>query len=138
MKKIIIGIVLAIILAVVVGYYLYNKPHIDVSKQKADYSLTADDLYKEFDEDLMNAINKYADRVVEVTGRLQTISQSDKRISNIVMTGDMATVNCEMDSLFVHRLALSKEGDQVKIRGIFVGFDDLLEELQLRKCIVVE
>ncbi|MFC2125152.1 hypothetical protein ACFLU5_10095 [Bacteroidota bacterium] len=139
MKKILIGIVLVVILSIImIGYYLYNKPHVDVSSRHADYSFTADELYWEFVEDDVIALNKYSDKIIELTGRLQLISKSDKSISNIVMGGEIAVVNCEMDSLYVLQLESSQEGDQIQIRGIFVGFDDLLGELQLKKCIMVK
>ena len=123
---------------IVIAYLTYNKPHIDVSNRIADYSLTADELYEEFSEDDVIALTKYNDKIIELAGRLQLISKSDKSISNIVLEGDIAVVNCEMDSLYIFQLESSKEGDHIQIRGIFVGFDDLLGELQLKKCIVVK
>ena len=139
MKKILIGMALALILGGIIAvYFVYNKPHIDVSNRNADFILSADELYEEFFENDVIALEKYNDKIIELTGRLQVISKSDKSISNIVIAGDLAVVNCEMDSLYVSQLELGMEGIQIQIRGIFVGFDDLLGELQLRRCIVVE
>ena len=64
-------------------------------------TLTANQLYKEFNEDENAALIKYEGKVVEVTGKIIAVTQTDS-ISNVVLGAEAALfggVNCSFNNL---------------------------------------
>jgi len=138
MKKLvfIIGIITAIIVGSLIAYYTYNKPHIDIQKKEADFEIDADALLDEFLADINKATLNYNGKIVIVNGKLITQILDDQPASSILIAGEKAIVNCEWDSAKAFQLKEFKKGDQIAVKGLFVGYDDLLEELQIKKCII--
>ena len=128
-----IGIIIA---GIVLTYYLYNKPHVNVSKQQVDHEVTLDKLLVEFNTDINAANQKYADKILLLTGVLHSDPGIDK--TDFVLSSENGIANCELDSQYNETLRNYKPGDQLRVKGIFVGYDDLLGELQLKKCMITE
>lgn len=137
MKKILVIAVIGIIIAgIVIAYYLYNKPHVNVSEEKIDYEMVLDQLLVEFSTDMNAANQKYADKILLLTGILHTDPETGG--TGFVLSGENGVANCELDSQYIETLKNHTAGDQLKVKGIFVGYDDLLGELQLKKCMITE
>jgi flagellar basal body-associated protein FliL len=69
--KILIALILIGIIAGILGYFfVYNKPHKDYSKAKAEISLTAEELYKSFIENTTEAEQRFNGKVLEIEGNL--------------------------------------------------------------------
>jgi len=137
MRKLLIrAVTVLILIAIAVGYYLYNKPHVNVQKHKIEYQLTVDELLADFAQDAAAANEKYSGKIILVTGKLASLP--DDHHFNLVINGDTGSANCEMDSLYLDKLSTHKTGDLVNVKGILVGFDDLLGEVQLNNCLIQE
>ncbi len=69
-KSKILALVIALLVAVGVflAIKMYNKPHRDIAKEKAAFSLSADALYSAYEADETAADAKYLDKVIEVSG----------------------------------------------------------------------
>lgn len=129
---------LVLIAAFSYGIYQYNKPHRNVLKESAEFQLSADDIYNEFEKDQQAATTKYSEKVVEITGTLSSFSKNQTGGYNVLIKGTMATISCEIDDMAgLDSTDLVADND-VTVKGLFVGFDDLLGELQFRKCSLVE
>lgn len=128
----------AIIAIFVVGFlgiliYAIN----EYKRGPKEITVTSPSIYKdalafqaEFKEGT-TAFTKYADSVVELSGRASSINKEEK----ITITLD-GVVRCELSS---DTLATSlKEGSEIRIKGVFGGYDDLFEEVLLVRCIVLE
>ena len=96
MKKLIIILAIVVITGgFTIGYYMYNKPHVNVSKKKIDFT-------------------------------------------TIIIKGDQSLANCEMDTLYTNKIPSFTAEEEISVKGLFVGYDDLLGELQLKKCLIVK
>src|SRR5688572_29776095 len=83
-------ILTAFLLLVLIGigaYFQYNKPARDLSDEKADLSIPATELYKQFSENETKANQQYLDKVVQVKGILQTVSRGQDGSLNLTLDG---------------------------------------------------
>lgn len=91
-KLILIGGLLGILVGGFVGYSLYNKPHRNIATEDADFKLSANDLFDEFDADEKAANEKYLDKVIEVTGDLIEISVNQDGKSVLTLEAENAMI----------------------------------------------
>ena len=75
--------------------------------------------------------------MIQVRGILQKLTEGIEGRQYIILESERGLASCEMDE-GVHESEESLTSDRiVHVKGICVGFDDLLGELQLKKCSVV-
>ena len=132
-------IVVAIVIALYglyMVYSMYNKPHKIISEQPVDFQISADDLMKEFLTNEGLATSKYLDKIVILEGLLKQISSANGLIV-VVLESDNAIVNCEMSPENSHNIDQQNQGEVLFVKGLFIGYDDLLGELQLKKCTII-
>jgi hypothetical protein len=133
--KIALAVVLLLALTtILVALVMYFQKHADLSKAKPDFVFTATALQKEFETDEKSASAKYTSKVLEVTGEIASISQSDSNNLNLSLkTGsDISSVICT----FSHSKAPPHPGvgDEITIRGECSGF---LMDVLLNNCAYV-
>lgn len=130
-----IAIIILGISGIFVAYTMYNKPHKVIAEEPVDYQVSADELFNEFAVNEQAASSKYLDKVILLNGRLKSIGSENTQLPTIIIEGQEAIANCEMSpeaSLFHD----SDLGKNVSVKGLFIGYDDLLGELQLKKCTI--
>ncbi len=125
MKKWVILIVLCIVV-VIIGYRYVYQDHRDIATETSLYKLTALDISNEFAINPIASENKYLNKTIEVSGNI-----SDKNPQNITIEGK---VFCQFSS----EIQTSLNTDQVKIKGRFIGYDDLLEQVKLDQCTIID
>lgn len=126
-KKILIAISLFIIIGISAYLYLY-KGHRDIESETADYAVTVSGLEREFTSNDSLAYIKYQDKTIELSARITSI---DKAGNGIVM-GEKVFVT------FKNRLPQNIiSGKTLKIKGRFLGYDELLQEFKIDQSSVV-
>ena len=119
MRKIVIGFV-AIILVLFIGYkYLYHE-HRDISSEEAAFSVSVNELLKEFTEDETKANLKYLDKSIVIKGKVTSVDIPNKTIV--------------LDEKVFVQLTNSpkvKSNTEVSVQGRVIGYDSLLEEIKL-------
>lgn len=124
-----------VIAGAVTGFYLYNKQHKDLGKAKPDYVITATDLLKEFEKDESAASAKYVNRIIEVSGTIESLNTGkDNTLSIILKTdSDFSTVICTFLKAQNHEEF--KPGNEITVKGECSGFltDVLLNNCFLKK-----
>ena len=134
--KIIIGFFLAAIIGLIASLYYYNKPHVNVEKSNAVYSLTAQNLIKEYQENEKNTNEKYTERVIQIEGNIYEISTL--RGNTVVTLKDSvseSSIICHMQAEDNKRVLSLKKGSRVTLKGVCTGY--LLDVIMVR-CILVE
>lgn len=129
MKKKII-IVLAVLAVAGVGLYIYMyKGHRDIASENADYSLTVKTLQQQFIDNPTKANKQYADKTIEIYGKITSVDLDEHAI---IVDEKLSVVfkDSVMKNLTVENL--------VKIKGRFVGYDDLLEEFKMDQAAISE
>ena len=146
----IIGIIVVIcaIIGAVVGYFIYNKPHKNYEKAEADFTLTANELYDAFNDNAADAGEMYRDKVVQVTGTVDEISELQDSSTALIFGADnamMGGINAKLstdyfsDDEYRQELKKVNSGDQVSVKCRCVGFDqDLISEVKLDNCYIVK
>ncbi len=136
-RKILVAIVLVIVVGLVYSVYMYNKPHRNINEEEASFSMSADELYVQFEGNVDEASAKYADKVVTLAGKVASINKNTNGEYFVIMKGSNLNINFAMDPTAKFTDEDFPVDQTVKIKGLFVGFDDLLYEVQFKKCSLV-
>jgi pectate lyase len=124
MKKLLI----ALILLAIIGYFGYNyvmAPPKNISESSADFKITAVDFSKEFSTNLESANTKYQEKIIRIDGTITEVESEGVTINK--------TIFCKLDNMESLNV-----GDQIKIKGLYIGYDDLFELVKLDQCTVVK
>ena len=127
MNKILLAISLFLIIGISVYIYTY-KEHRDIDKETADYIVTPALLEKEFAYNDSLAYIKYQDKTIELTAKVTAIDAPSKGI--VLDEKVFATFKDGLPKDIV-------SGKMLKIKGRFLGYDDLLLEFKIDQCSVV-
>lgn len=138
-KTVLLTFVLLVIGSGIIGYYLFNKPHINVEKGNIDFTLTPDQILSEYMNNNENASRKFNEKIILVRGTYKNHSISAYGIPNILIEGENVLVSCEMDTLQSdpEKINLYQKNQPLKIKGLLVGMDELLGEIQMKNCLLV-
>jgi len=122
------------IAGILAALIMFNKKHPDTSKAKPDFVVTAVTLQKEFEDNEKTASARYINKILEVSGTISSISESDNNSLNISLkTGsDISSIICT----FLSPVDKSKfkQGDDISLRGECSGF---LMDVLLKNCSAV-
>lgn len=141
-KKIILFLVSGIIaIGATFAFYLYNKGPLDVKNAKG-IKINAYDLYQNYYKDSLQAVKKYSNKIVEITGVVAqvTLNQQNQPLVLIMTNETGAFINCTMED----STAVIKEDETVKIKGIctgIMGMDasmEILGDVYLSRCYLVK
>ncbi|WP_165366121.1 OB-fold protein [Brumimicrobium glaciale] len=133
-KYILLGILSLIIVGGGIGYYMFNKKVPTLENTTSDYVIGANDLFNEFENNESEALKKYENKIIEVTGKVISVKNNDND-SNIILEADMAMaggVNCSFKYKQDEEIT---KGSIVTIKGQCQGFlmDVVLNNSQLIK-----
>ena len=137
MKKILIVIGILVVLGGSYAYYLYNKPVADTTNIDATYSITADDLFSQFEVDETSANAKYLGKIIEVKGKVREFSIGDSGELNLVLASgsDFFGINCGLSKGQSAEYKNYKQGDSITIKGECSGIS---MDVVLTRCVIVK
>jgi len=140
MKKyriIVLLIALALILAGgIYGYLLYNKPHRDVMKAKAEFTLTAAALLSEFESNSNGATQKYNGKILLVSGKVESIRFNDTIASvQLSAEGSFFGVNCSFNKNAITKLNEVQKGNEIQVKGECKGY---IDDVILNNCFLIK
>ncbi|WP_293896363.1 hypothetical protein [Flavobacterium sp.] len=125
-KKIIIAVTVLLILAFAAYKYMY-KSHRDISTETVSYSASVNEVYNAFQQNDSLANAKYLDKTIEIYGKITNIDLSNKII----------TVDKKLLARFTNSIPNTLQlQNAIALKGRVVGFDDLLEEIQMDQCTI--
>lgn len=116
-------IVVTVIIVFLLGFggykYLYQS-HRDIKSEKAEYVVTSNELIEAFATNASDSEKIYLNKTIEVSG---PVSSS---------TALSITLDDKIFCQFSDSLKLQPElGKTIKVKGRFIGYDDLLEDIKL-------
>ena len=120
---------LLIILLAIAVYFVWNKPHKDYSTMRTDITISSLNFINEFKANSTLATEKYLNQIILVNG-----NTTDKLTKSVVLDNRIV---CTLDSSSLKDLGLIQINNEVSIKGRFVGFDDLFEEIRLDHCFIM-
>lgn len=136
-----------VIAAAAIAYYLFNKPHRDVTDADIDFQISATALVTEYLQSSATANQKYlADdgesKILAVSGKIAAIDKDLNGQSVITLRDDAqkAGVSCTFTSVTNQQVEHVSMGDVITVKGVIrsgAGYDedlDLYEDVILEKC----
>lgn len=99
--------------------------HRDAASEKAKFEMTVDDFSKAFKDNAATANTTYINQAVLLDGSVSSVSGVTVTLNNIA---------CNIDSSDLEKVKILKQGDKIKIQGLVVGYNDLMEEIALAQC----
>ncbi len=127
-KKVFISVIILIVVAFAAYKYVYRQ-HRDIASEEANFITTVQDVFGSFtaNDSLANA--KYLDKTLALRGKITEVDFTDK----------IVTVDEKLSARFTDKLPENlKPQDSINLKGRLVGFDDLLEEIQMDQCTIVK
>ena len=138
-KYLLLIVLLAIVIVALVGLKMYFKPHADVNKLEADFTVDAITLINEFQDQEDAATNKYSEKVLKISGTLASKSQLSNGTTLLVLQDEMEGISCQLDSNWVaanQKVIDSLEpGSPVIVKGVCKGY---LMEIKVSPAVVVD
>lgn len=140
-KKVLIGIAIIVLTAVIYGYQEYTRTNEDLNYVKANFKIQAVDLIKEFEESEKNANEKFLDKIIAVSGTIRDMIKDDKGYYSVVLGAEnsMSSVRCSMNAVPDDDTAVLRKGNIIVIKGSCTGFnaDELLgSDIILARCVI--
>lgn len=129
-------VLIGIVVAASVVYYVFNKPRRNIGKENAVYTLEAKQLISEFKNDETAATAKYLDKTIAVTGEIKNIRTLDNHSMVFSLEDQMEGVSCTVDSADVvgnlSKLTGYTSGSVAKFKGRCSG---MLMDIQVINCV---
>jgi hypothetical protein len=138
MRVILIVITIFLIGAVLVYIFYYNKPHRDIQREAADFQLSAEEMVSEFMIDEVAAHRKFNDKVILISGKVNQVIDRREDFSIILVEGSGGLINCEINESYDDLMDKIELGATAHIKGLYIGYNDLLNEIQLKQCSIEE
>lgn len=132
-KKVILAVgAVVIIAAVYVWFFMWNKPHRNIEKEKSEYVGDAHDFYQRYIGGKEEFEAQYINKAVEITGVVMQLGNKSFTVDPSLICTPDSTVS------FSHL----QEGDEVTVKGRLVGteYDDMFDEYILRidNCVFLQ
>jgi len=132
-------IVLLFALIVVGGTFIVfkwaNKPVADVSEAVCEIKISAGELYDAFANNESAADSIYSGNLIEVYGKVKSISAEGSNKSLIFGTNDLLFgIDCAIDPTHHDKLKSLVEGQDVTVRGECSG---ILSDVVMVRCIIL-
>lgn len=124
--------------ALVGGYFTYtyvNKPVVDMSEAVSITQLSATELFDVYNTREAYADSCYSGQIIEVHGKIRSLSTEGPNKSLILETGDMIFgIDCGMDSTQSDQMMNLSEGQDIRIRGECAGLNG---DVVMVRCITL-
>lgn len=136
MKKILLLVLILLIGLGIFGYRKYNQPHEDLSKGKADISLTAEKIMADYEANEEEANKLYLEKTIDVKGQVVSMEKADGGVTVVLGNPDaMSAVRCEFLPESASDLSNVKSGQEIVVRGKCAGS---LMDVIFQRCILVK
>lgn len=124
--------ILIIVILIGIAFFGYNylyKSHRDISSEEASFSITVAVLSADFKQDENVANAKYLDKTISVSGVVTEIDS----IANAIIIDEVLSASFEGKPN-----AVVQKNEKIVIKGRFIGYDELLEELKMDQVTIIK
>lgn len=126
MKKLLVSLV--VIFLVVFGIYKFAyKSHRDISSEKADYVMTVKQVKSEYLKSDTLTNKKYNDKTIEIYGKITSVDLEH----GAIIIDEKLYISFKDKSNNTLKIF-----DSIRVKGRFIGFDELLEEFRMDQASV--
>lgn len=129
-KKLLLAIAVLAIIGAIIVYKMWTKPHKDVEASKA-INVNATALVEAYEKDEAGANTLYLDKVLQVTGVVESVKTNQDGGAVITLKG--STMGVVQGTIEKAGGALPQAGSSITIKGICTGY---LTDVILVRCVV--
>lgn len=123
MKRILLILLALALVGGGVGYYLWNKPHPNLTNAKTDITIDAAALYAEYSADETASNAKYFEKVIAVSGKVKEVTNDEGTVKVSLETGHDFGVRCILSATTAHARTEFAPGENVTFKGTCNGFN---------------
>ena len=140
-KRLLILIIVLITLGGICVYLIFNQKFEDTGKQAVAFSISANDLIKEFQQNESAANKKYAEKIILVNGKISETEAADSTI-NVKMMDTLtgSYIIFAFQEQHIKEAKQLKQGDDVSIKGSCSGgtYSKILETefISFKRCAI--
>jgi hypothetical protein len=139
-KVVLILFIIGLTAAILIWFFVINKPPQNIEKSKVAFTLNAKELYDSYKNDKRKSDSLYNDKVIVIAGVLSKVEKSDSLViadftfETDPMFGDKG-VRCTMLPKYNLSMSHAMPGTQIKIKGQCKGYAD---DVILEHCSVLK
>ncbi len=136
MKRFLLPVLILLVLGLVIGWFVWNKPH-PRAEDQAGIALSAEALYAAYGENEQTANGLYLNKVIAVNGTLlsQEVNQDGQSVAILRgAPGDDLLAGGVMCTMRDKDVALPNSGS-VSIKGFCTGFAN---DVHLTDCVLID
>ena len=137
LRKILAIVAVLLVIGAAVGYYMWNKPHRTAEDEKPAATLTADDLFNQFNSDAAGSNAKYLDKVIQVSGVVNSVKTTEANETKIALQtpDEMGIAEISVILKAGEKADQIKDGTTVVLKGICSGFNT---DVELRQAVIIK
>ena len=134
----------AIVIGIAYGLFIYFEPVKDIATQKTDIKLTDKQILAEFNENNLFADSLYKNKIIEITGNVKKTEINDSTYNVVIDDGGNYIIIASCVEETKSKLALQKEGNTITLKGIYNGYvinDETFmipAEIKIDRCTVLK
>ncbi len=124
-----LGVALGMISAIVVLYFYVYQSHRDIDAEKVAFETSVSELSQRFINNPDSSTVTYADQTISIYGNVTAL---DLKQNTITLDNKLIATTSKEE---INR---AKTGELVKLKGRFIGYDELFNELRMDQCTIEE
>ena len=125
--RLLLGSVIGLLLSIITLYFFMYQSHLDIASENAVFETSVSELSQSFINNPDFSTATYADQTISIFGNVTAL---DLKQNSITLDDKLIAL------LTKEEIKKVKNGDLIKVKGIFIGYDELFEELRMDQCIV--
>lgn len=125
--KLLLGSVVGLLLSIIALYFYMYQSHRDIASENVAFTTSVSELSQRFINNPDSSTTIYADQTISIYGNVTALDLKQNSI----------TLDYKLIALVTkEEIGKVKNGDLVKVKGRFIGYDELFGELRMDQCIV--
>ena len=124
-----LGVALVLLSAIVVLYFYVYQSHRDIDAEKVAFETSVSELSQRFINNPDSSTETYADQTISIYGNVTAL---DLKQNTITLDNKLIATTSKEE---INR---AKTGELVKLKGRFIGYDELFNELRMDQCTIEE
>ncbi|WOD44278.1 OB-fold protein [Hwangdonia lutea] len=119
-------LIVLLTLCVFVGYQYIYQDHRDIETEKAEFTTTPQTISDEFKQNALKSEQTYLNKTIEILGIATEINKNNITLNHLVF--------CQFNDILNQSIKINTT---VKVKGRCIGYDDLLEQVKLDQCTII-
>ncbi|MFD1163536.1 MULTISPECIES: OB-fold protein [Hwangdonia] len=119
-------LIVLLILCAFMGYQYIYQDHRDIETEKAEYTTTPQSISDEFKQDALKSEKKFLNKTIEILGIVTEVNQNNITLNDLVF--------CQFNDMLNQSIKINTT---LKVKGRCIGYDDLLEQVKLDQCTII-